>query len=120
DYSRLALRTGRSVNNVDPETVGRIFGTYEDVKRAQARMDMEGVLLPPAGMLAGDERGAPQVRRQYKWFVVDESQDVSPIQSALLDLWLGGRDEICVVGDPPQTIYSFRGARPSSLREFQT
>ena len=56
---------------------------------------------------------AAEVRRQYKWFVVDEFQDVSPIQSALLDLWLGGRNEICVVGDPAQTIYSFAGARAS-------
>ena len=118
DYARLALRTGRSVNSVDPETVGRIFGTYEDVKRAQARMDMEDVLLLTAGMLADDERVAAQVRRQYKWFVVDEYQDVSPIQSALLDLWLGGRDEICVVGDPAQTIYSFAGADASYLRDF--
>jgi DNA helicase-2/ATP-dependent DNA helicase PcrA len=118
DYARIALRSGRSVSNVDPETVARIFGTYEDVKRAQSRMDMEDVLLLTAGMLADDERVAAQVRRQYKWFVVDEYQDVSPIQSALLDLWLGGRDEICVVGDPAQTIYSFAGADASYLRDF--
>ena len=71
---------------------------------------MEDVLLFTAGLLASDERVAAQVRRQYKWFVVDEFQDVSPLQSALLDLWLGGRDELCVVGDPAQTIYSFAGA----------
>jgi DNA helicase-2/ATP-dependent DNA helicase PcrA len=59
-----------------------------------------------------------QVRRQYKWFVVDEFQDVSPIQWALLELWLGGRDELCVVGDPAQTIYSFAGARADYLRDL--
>ena len=69
-------------------------------------------------MLAEDERVAAQVRRQYKWFVVDEFQDVSPLQSALLDLWLGGRDELCVVGDPAQTIYSFAGANADFLRDF--
>ena len=69
-------------------------------------------------MLADEERVAARVRAQYKWFVVDEFQDVSPIQSALLDLWLGGRDEICVVGDPAQTIYSFAGASASFLRDF--
>ena len=58
------------------------------------------------------------MRRQYKWFVVDEFQDVSPLQHALLDLWLGGRDELCVVGDPAQTIYSFAGADARYLREF--
>ncbi len=118
DYARIALRTGRSVNGVDPETVGRLFGSYEEVKRSQSRMDMEDVLLLTAGMLADDERVAAQVRRQYKWFVVDEFQDVSPLQSALLELWLGGRDELCVVGDPAQTIYSFAGADASYLREF--
>jgi DNA helicase-2/ATP-dependent DNA helicase PcrA len=98
--------------------VARVFGAYEDVKRGQGRMDMEDVLLLTAGMLAEDERVAAQVRRQYKWFVVDEFQDVSPLQSALLELWLGGRDELCVVGDPAQTIYSFAGANAAYLRDF--
>ncbi|QIX27616.1 ATP-dependent DNA helicase UvrD2 [Nocardioides sp. JQ2195] len=118
EYPRLAPARGREVNNVDAETVARVFGTYEDVKRGQGRMDMEDVLLLTAALLAEDERVAAQVRRQYKFFVVDEFQDVSPLQSALLDLWLGGRDEICVVGDPAQTIYSFAGANASYLREF--
>lgn len=81
-------------------------------------MDMEDVLLIGAALLTEDDRVAAQVRSQYKWFVVDEFQDVSPIQAALLDLWLGGRNEICVVGDPAQTIYSFAGARASYLAEF--
>ena len=98
--------------------MARIFDGYEEVKRAQGRMDMEDVLLLTAGLLAEDERVAAQVRRQYKWFVVDEFQDVSPLQSALLDLWLGGRDELCVVGDPAQTIYSFAGANADYLRDF--
>src|SRR4051794_5286393 len=118
DYARVAAQRGRSVTGQDPETVGRVFGSYEEVKRGQGRMDMEDVLLLTAGMLADDERVAAQVRRQYKWFVVDEFQDVSPLQSALLDLWLGGRDELCVVGDPAQTIYSFAGANADYLRDF--
>ncbi|WP_134742241.1 ATP-dependent DNA helicase UvrD2 [Nocardioides sp. 503] len=120
DYARLAEARGRSVAGQDPETVGRVFAAYEEVKRAQGRMDMEDVLLLTAGMLAEDERVAAQVRRQYKWLVVDEFQDVSPLQSALLDLWLGGRDEICVVGDPAQTIYSFAGANADYLTGFTT
>jgi DNA helicase-2/ATP-dependent DNA helicase PcrA len=118
DHARIAGRQGRAVANLDHETVGRLFGGYEEVKRSQARMDMEDVLLLTAGMLAEHESVAAQVRAQYQWFVVDEFQDVSPIQSALLDLWLGGRDEICVVGDPAQTIYSFAGADASYLRDF--
>ncbi|MFC6287468.1 ATP-dependent DNA helicase UvrD2 [Nocardioides sp. GCM10027113] len=118
DYARIAARRGRSVAGHDLDTVARVFSTYEDVKRGQGRMDMEDVLLFTAGLLADDERVAAQVRRQYKRFVVDEFQDVSPLQSALLDLWLGGRDELCVVGDPAQTIYSFAGAKADYLRDF--
>jgi len=118
DYARVAPRRGRQVAGHDPETVARVFSAYEDGKRSQGRMDMEDVLLFTAGLLADDERVAAQVRSQYKRFVVDEFQDVSPLQSALLDLWLGGRDELCVVGDPAQTIYSFAGARADHLRDF--
>lgn len=117
-YPQLAEKAGRSVTDHGPEVVAKVMATYEEVKRGQGRMDMEDVLLYAAGILASDERVAAQVRRQYKWFVVDEFQDVSPLQSALLDLWLGGRDEICVVGDPSQTIYSFAGADASYLTDF--
>jgi DNA helicase-2/ATP-dependent DNA helicase PcrA len=117
-YAAAAEARNRSVTGQTPEAVARLFDSYEEVKRAQGRMDMEDVLLLTAGLLAEDERVAAQVRRQYKWFVVDEFQDVSPLQSALLDLWLGGRDELCVVGDPAQTIYSFAGANADYLRDF--
>ncbi|NUS49653.1 MAG: ATP-dependent helicase, partial [Nocardioidaceae bacterium] len=118
DYARVAAARGRSVSGVDAATVAHVFATYEQVKRDQGRMDMEDVLLCAAALLADDERVAAEVRRQYKWFVVDEFQDVSPIQAALLDLWLGGRDDLCVVGDPAQTIYSFAGASATYLTDF--
>ena len=118
DYVRLAPANGRDVSGLDAATVAKVFASYEELKREQGRMDMEDVLLIDAALLSEDDRVAAEVRRQYKWFVVDEFQDVSPIQSALLDLWLGGRDEICVVGDPAQTIYSFAGARASYLTDF--
>ena len=115
DYERLAPRAAARSAASTPGTVAHVFGSYEELKRDQGRMDMEDVLLIAAALLSEDERVAAEVRRQYKWFVVDEFQDVSPIQSALLDLWLGGRDEICVVGDPAQTIYSFAGAQAAYL-----
>ncbi|MEZ5096740.1 MAG: ATP-dependent helicase [Nocardioides sp.] len=118
DYPRVAPGRGREVSDLDDDAVGRLYAGYEEVKRDQGRMDMEDVLLLAAGLLAEDERVAAQVRRQYKWFVVDEFQDVSPLQSALLDLWLGGRTELCVVGDPAQTIYSFAGATSTYLTDF--
>jgi len=117
DYVGLAGRARRSPG-LDLETVARVFGAYEDVKRARERIDMEDVLLCAAALLAEDDRVAAQVRRQYSWFVVDEFQDVNAIQRALLDLWLGDRDQVCVVGDPAQTIYSFAGASSDHLLGF--
>ena len=118
DYARVAEVKGREVAAVDAATVARVFASYEDAKRSAGRMDMEDVLLCAAAVLVEDERVAAEVRRQYTHFVVDEFQDVSPIQSALLDLWLGPRHEICVVGDPAQTIYSFAGASSRHLLDF--
>ena len=118
DYARLAPRSGRALEAYDAATVAAVYAAYEEVKRDRQRIDMEDVLLCAAAVLSDDERVAATVRRQYRWFVVDEFQDVSPIQSALLDLWLGGRDSLCVVGDPAQTIYSFAGASADHLLEF--
>ncbi len=118
DYPSVAPSAGRAVDGYDPVMVSSVYAAYEDAKRARNRIDMEDVLLCGAAVIADDERVATAVRRQYRWFVVDEFQDVNPIQSTLLDLWLGGRDDLCVVGDPAQTIYSFAGATSDHLLGF--
>lgn len=103
----------------DHQSFAKLYQAYEDLKTDRHVMDFEDVLLGTAGMLENDERVAAQVRQQYRHFVVDEYQDVSPLQQRLLDLWLGGREEICVVGDAAQTIYSFTGATPDYLLTFK-
>ncbi|GAB2512651.1 ATP-dependent helicase [Paramicrobacterium agarici] len=92
--------------------------TYEDLKDERRQLDFEDVLLACAGMLEQEPRVAMQVREQYRFFVVDEYQDVSPLQQQLLDLWLGDRRELCVVGDASQTIFSFAGASSNFLLGF--
>jgi DNA helicase-2/ATP-dependent DNA helicase PcrA len=91
---------------------------YEAVKDERRQLDFEDVLLATAGMIESEPRVAQQVREQYRFFVVDEYQDVSPLQHELLGLWLGARDDVCVVGDASQTIYSFAGATPEYLLGF--
>ncbi|MBP2413626.1 DNA helicase-2/ATP-dependent DNA helicase PcrA [Arthrobacter stackebrandtii] len=103
---------------LDKLAVGRLFQGYEDVKADRNLIDFEDVLLITVGILQEDPRVAATVREQYRHFVVDEYQDVSPLQQRMLDLWLGGRDELCVVGDASQTIYSFTGATPRHLLDF--
>ncbi len=117
-YPRVSAEADRALDGLDASTVASIYATYEEVKSERRRIDMEDVLLCAAGVLSDEERVAAAVRRQYQQFVVDEFQDVSPLQATLLDLWLGGRDEVCVVGDPAQTIYSFAGASPRFLLDF--
>jgi len=119
DYPRVALEAGRGeVAGADAGAVARLIAAYEDVKTERGVMDFEDVLLLLAAMLAEDRSVAQTVRDQYRHFVVDEYQDVSPLQQYLLDQWLGGRHEVCVVGDPAQTIYSFAGASPHHLLDF--
>ncbi|CAI3801324.1 ATP-dependent DNA helicase UvrD2 [Pseudarthrobacter sp. MM222] len=103
----------------DLTAVARVFQSYEDVKTDRNVIDFEDVLLITVGILQEDPKVAATVREQYRHFVVDEYQDVSPLQQRLLELWLGGRDELCVVGDASQTIYSFTGASPKHLLGFK-
>ncbi len=120
DYARAAGASGRSVTGLDVTAVARLFETYEEVKAERHVIDFEDVLLLTVGMLDEQPRIAGAIRDQYRHFVVDEYQDVNTVQQALLDLWLGPRRDLCVVGDPAQTIYSFTGASPQHLLTFAT
>ena len=117
-YPHAASRAGRAPAGMDPTAVARLLQTYEEVKAERGVIDFEDVLLVTAGILAERDDIAETVRRQYRHFVVDEYQDVNGVQQRLLDLWLGDRDDVCVVGDPAQTIYSFTGASPQHLLSF--
>ncbi|AAT88815.1 ATP-dependent DNA helicase [Leifsonia xyli subsp. xyli] len=101
-----------------PEQLVDLHRTYEELKDERKQLDFEDVLLACAGMIEVEPSVAMQVREQYRFFVVDEYQDVSPLQHQLLRLWLGPRKDLCVVGDASQTIYSFAGARSDYLLDF--
>jgi DNA helicase-2/ATP-dependent DNA helicase PcrA len=105
---------------LDATAMARLIAGYEEVKTDRGVIDFEDVLLLMVGILREHEEVARAVRNQYRHFVVDEYQDVNRLQQTLLDLWLGERRDICVVGDPAQTIYSFTGASPEHLLSFRT
>jgi superfamily I DNA/RNA helicase len=94
------------------------IGEYERVKQGQGWIDFDDILLCAAAVIESSEEAARQVARRYRHFVVDEFQDISPIQSRLIDLWAGPRPDICVVGDPAQTIHRYAGARSRYLTGF--
>lgn len=110
---------GRPVSGVDAGQLIELMRGYEALKDDRRQLDFEDVLLACAGMLEAEARVAASVHEQYRHFTVDEFQDVSPLQNRLLELWLGDRHDICVVGDASQTIYSFAGAEQRYLLEFE-
>ncbi|MDH6422330.1 ATP-dependent helicase [Aurantimicrobium minutum] len=110
---------GRAMpGNLAISDVLAVMNGYEDLKDSRGQIDMEDVLLLTAGLLESEAAAAMEVRERYRFFVVDEYQDVSPLQHQLLDLWLGDHRDLCVVGDASQTIYSFTGATSEYLLNF--
>ena len=119
DYLQVIKAKARPVPaGLEAMQVADVMRAYEDVKTDAVVLDFEDILLLLADMMGRHHEVGDQIRRQYKHFVVDEYQDVSPLQQYVLDQWLGGRRELCVVGDPAQTIYSFAGASPEHLLGF--
>ena len=126
NYQEQAVANDRSVklpNNKSASEnlamIAQVYEAYESLKKQERGLDFEDVLLLCVGMLEEDRGVRERVRDQYRYFTVDEYQDVSPLQQRLLNLWLGNRQEICVVGDAAQTIYSFAGATSNFLLNFQ-
>jgi DNA helicase-2/ATP-dependent DNA helicase PcrA len=117
DYAAAAASHGRTPP-VDHQAAGRVFAAYENLRRDRHLVDFESVLELTAAILGGHPAAAAEMRDRYRYFVVDEFQDVNPLQKLLLDVWAGDRDDVCVVGDPRQTIYSFTGATSGYLTGF--
>jgi DNA helicase II / ATP-dependent DNA helicase PcrA len=114
----VAAATARREPPYEPAKVAEVFAAYEALKRAQGVIDFEDMLRAAVWGIEEHADVAEQIRAQYRHFVVDEYQDVNPLQQRLLEAWLGGRDDLTVVGDASQTIYSFTGATSAYLIDF--
>jgi DNA helicase-2/ATP-dependent DNA helicase PcrA len=123
DYATAAAAAGRTPvgsgdNVIDLPGIARVMSAYQDVKSQVGAIDFEDVLLLMVALIGDRPDIADAIRAQYRWFTVDEYQDITPVQDQLLSAWLGERDDVCVVGDASQTIYSFAGASPDALGQF--
>ena len=110
-------------NRLDPDALTNLdhanaYQSYIDYLDKNNLIDFEDVLMLLVAILEDRPDLLNEVHRAYEWFSVDEYQDVNPLQQNLLELWLGDNDNICVVGDVCQTIYSFAGAKSKYLQEF--
>ncbi|MGH3624436.1 MAG: ATP-dependent DNA helicase UvrD2, partial [Sciscionella sp.] len=113
-----AVELERRSPPVAAESVAKVYRAYERAKNDARQLDFDDLLLHTAAALSSDAGIAAEFRERYRCFVVDEYQDVTPAQQQLLDAWLGCRDDLTVVGDANQTIYSFTGASPRPLLRF--
>ena len=113
------LATQRTVRSrIGIDQIAKIYAAYESLKKQERVLDFEDLLLLTTAMIENEPQVRERIHDQYRYFTVDEYQDISPLQQRLIDAWLGTRNDICVVGDPAQTIYSFAGATPSFLLNF--
>ena len=123
DYATAAAAAGRlpvgsGDSAIDLPGIARVMSAYQDVKSQAGAIDFEDVLLLMVALIGDRPDIADAIRAQYRWFTVDEYQDITPAQDRLLSGWLGERDDVCVVGDASQTIYTFAGASPDALGQF--
>ena len=118
-YAELVSKRPR-VGSLTAEQNLALQEQYELSKVRSQRLDWEDVLILTLGMLRAEPLALSHVQQQYRFFTVDEYQDISPLQHELLDAWMGDHTDLCVVGDPNQTIYSFTGATSDFLRNFAT
>jgi DNA helicase-2/ATP-dependent DNA helicase PcrA len=103
---------------IPQDLMARVFSSYEKRKAATGQLDFEDLLGQTIAILENDESALISVRERYRAFTVDEYQDVNLLQQTLLDLWVGDREDVCVVGDDHQSIFGFTGATPSYLLGF--
>ncbi|WP_193043868.1 ATP-dependent DNA helicase UvrD2 [Mycolicibacterium baixiangningiae] len=119
-YPATVAQVGRDIP-MDAAKVAAVYAGYEALKARHdgtALLDFDDLLLHTAAAIENDAAVATEFRDRYRCFVVDEYQDVTPLQQRVLDAWLGPRDDLTVVGDANQTIYSFTGATPRYLLDF--
>lgn len=119
-YAAAVGELGRDIP-LDAEKIAAIYAAYETLKAnrdGRTLLDFDDLLLHTAAAIENDAAVAGEFRDRYRCFVVDEYQDVTPLQQRVLDAWLGDRDDLTVVGDANQTIYSFTGASPRYLLDF--
>ena len=103
------VRTSLKGLSVLTETTGRCF---ENAKASRALLDFSDLEHKALAILR-DEKGGASVRDRYRYIFVDECQDVSAIQDALIQQLAGDENDLFMVGDVKQSIYRFRQAKPA-------
>src|ERR1700748_1950371 len=99
--------------------IAQIFDAY--VKRCQKNgaMDFDDLLLKFYELLKTFPESLSKYQRKFKYILIDEYQDTNPAQYEIIKLLGAMHENVCVVGDDAQSIYSFRGATIQNILQFQ-
>ena len=117
-YPAAARRAGRRPTGGVDE-MARIFHDYTRIKRKRGVIDFDDVLLEVIAEAGRDTDFADTLRWRFRHLLVDEAQDLNPVQHRVIDLLRTGRDDLFLVGDPAQAVYGFNGADPSLLADVE-
>ena len=99
--------------------IAEIYRLYREELRARGLMDYDDQMLYAGNILARSPETLAYFRKRYPYICVDEAQDTSRIQHAIIRRLAGGRDNLFLVGDEDQSIYGFRAAYPQALLSFE-
>jgi DNA helicase-2/ATP-dependent DNA helicase PcrA len=110
-----AVRRGERRSAIGPEAVAAALEAYRAEKRRAGVLDLDDLLAQTIDAIEGDRDFAETVRWRFRHVLVDEAQDLNPLQHRLVDLLRSGRDDLYLVGDPAQAIYGFNGSDPGLL-----
>lgn len=101
------------------EVVGRVYQQYESLLGQSNAVDFDDLLLKAFLLLRDNEQVAEKYQDRYSQFMIDEFQDTNVVQYAIARLIAEGHRNLCVVGDPDQSIYSWRNADIRNILSFQ-
>lgn len=116
-----ATKPGDAVlgDNDVARAVERIWQTYEERMQKLGAMDFDDLLLCFLRLLREHPAVAESYRERFPWLLVDEFQDTNRVQYDILRSMSRPDGNVCVVGDPDQSIYGFRGAEVRNILDFE-
>lgn len=108
----------KKANNPYWRTIYEVYRRYEEQRRKQRALDFDDLLVEAHRLLHDSPEVRKRLQEQFKYILVDEYQDTNHLQYQIIKLLLNGKNNICVVGDDWQSIYSWRGADFTNILNF--
>jgi DNA helicase-2/ATP-dependent DNA helicase PcrA len=100
------------------EDLLRLYERYVEYKKTRGLLDYDDLLIKLKELLAADEATRQRMSETYRFIMVDEYQDTNRLQADIVRLLAAAHDNVMVVGDDAQSIYSFRGANFRNIMDF--